>query len=77
LTIRLAPEVLENINRTIFREAESLTALGRPPIALVSPPIRPAVKRLTAAQVPQLIVLSYGEITRDTKIESVATISET
>ena len=35
------------------------------------PSIRPAVKQLTAAHLPDLIVLSYGEITRDTKIEAV------
>jgi hypothetical protein len=30
---------------------------------------------LTATHLPQLVVLSHGEITRDTKIESVAMVS--
>jgi hypothetical protein len=29
---------------------------------------------LTAAHLPQLVVLSYNEITRDTRIESVAMV---
>jgi len=43
---------------------------------LVSPSIRPALKQLTAAHLPQLVVLGYNEITRDTKIESVGMVSE-
>jgi flagellar biosynthesis protein FlhA len=39
---------------------------------LVSPDIRAAVKRLSAAHLPRLVVLSYNEITRDTQIESAA-----
>ena len=34
------------------------------------------VKQLTAGQIPQLVVLSYSEITRDTRIESVAMVSD-
>ena len=41
-----------------------------------APQIRPALKQLTAAHIPQLVVLSYNEITRDTRIESAAMISE-
>ena len=60
----------------IARKREKLEATGRPPIVLVDPQIRPALKQLTAAHIPQLIVLSYNEITRDTRIESVAMVSE-
>jgi flagellar biosynthesis protein FlhA len=54
---------------------ENLEADGRPPILLASPQIRPAVKHLTATYIPHLIVLSYSEITRDTKVESAAMVS--
>ena len=50
--------------------------MGRPPIVLCSPQVRPALKQLTATHIPQLVVLSYSEITRETKIESVAMVSE-
>ena len=44
---------------------------------LVSPQIRAALKQMTAAHLPQLVVLSYNEITRDTKIESVGLVTDT
>ena len=43
---------------------------------LVSPQIRAALKQMTATHLPNLIVLSYNEITRDTKIESVAMVAD-
>jgi flagellar biosynthesis protein FlhA len=45
-------------------------------VVLVSPQIRAALKQMTQPHLPQLVVLSYNEITRDTKIESVAMISD-
>jgi flagellar biosynthesis protein FlhA len=53
---------------------ERLVASEWPPIVLVSPDIRPALKQIAAAHIPQLIVLSYNEITADTKIESMTRI---
>ena len=65
-----------NICRLLEVELDNLVVAGHPPIVLVSPEIRPVLKQLTAGHIPQLIVLSYNEITRDTKIESVAMVSE-
>lgn len=72
LTIRLAPRAVDEICRMIGVEVEAMAAAGRQPIVLVSPDIRAAVKRLSAAHLPRLVVLSYNEITRDTQIESAA-----
>jgi flagellar biosynthesis protein FlhA len=71
--IRMSPQAVESICRMISAEAEKLVTAGHPPIALVSPQIRAALKQMTA---PQLSVLSYNEITRDTKIDSMAMVSE-
>jgi flagellar biosynthesis protein FlhA len=76
LHIRLSPRDVEEICSAIEIEAKKLVAMGRLPIALVGPSIRPALKQLTEAHIPQLVVLSYGEIARDTKIESVGMVSE-
>ena len=75
LGILLPPHDVEEICAAIERETRKLTAAGHPPIMLVGPSIRPALKQLTAAQMPQLVVLSYGEITRDTKVESAAMVA--
>ncbi len=75
LEILLSPHDVEEICTAIESETRRLTAAGHQPIVLVSPSIRPALKQLTAAHVPQLVVLSYNEITRDTKIESLGVVS--
>ena len=76
LAIRLSPRDVDEICRRSRRKRRNSSAAGRPPIVLVSPSIRPAVKQLTAAHLPQLVVLSYDEITRDTKIESVGMVAD-
>jgi flagellar biosynthesis protein FlhA len=76
LAICLAPGDVDEVCRLIAAEIEKLSSAGRPPVVLVAPPVRSALRRLTATHIPQLIVLSYNEITRDTRIESVAMISD-
>ena len=56
------------------KELEKLTLQNRPPIVLVSPQIRAALRQMTQPHLPQLVVLSYNEVTRDTAIESVAMV---
>jgi flagellar biosynthesis protein FlhA len=75
LFLRISPQTTEAVCRAIATEIDKLTAMHKPPVVLVSPQIRPALKQLTAAHLPQLVVLSYNEITRDTKIESAAMAS--
>jgi flagellar biosynthesis protein FlhA len=76
LFIRMSPQAIETTCRLIAAEVEKLVVANHPPVVLVSPPIRPALKEMTSAHLPNLVVLSYNEVTRDTKIESVAMISD-
>jgi flagellar biosynthesis protein FlhA len=76
LFIRMSPQAVETTCRLIAAFAERLTQKNRPAVLLVSPQLRPAVRQITAGQLPQLVVLSYNEITRDTKIESVAMVAD-
>ena len=41
---------------------------------LVSPQIRAALKQITETHLPQLVVLSYNEITRDTEVVTHAAV---
>jgi flagellar biosynthesis protein FlhA len=75
MTVRLPSREVEGICRSIASEVEKFVAAGRPLIVLVSPQIRAALKHLTAGHIPQLVVLGYNEITRDTKVESVAMVA--
>jgi flagellar biosynthesis protein FlhA len=76
LFIRMSPQAVETTCRLIAAGAERLTLAGNSPIVLVSPQIRAALKQMTLPHLPHLIVLSYNEITRDTKIEAVSMISD-
>jgi flagellar biosynthesis protein FlhA len=74
--IRMTPQAVENLCRLIGKEAEKLTTTGHVPILLVSPQIRAALRQITSSHLPQLVILSYNEITRDTKIDSLAMVTE-
>ncbi len=77
LFIRMSPQSIEALCRAIGKEISKLTTQHRPPVLLVSPQIRAALKEMTAPYLPQLVVLSYNEITRDTKIEAVGMVTDT
>ncbi len=76
LFIRMSPQSVESICRGIGEQVGKLAALGHSPIVLVSPQIRAAVKRLTENHMPNLIVLSFNEVTRDTKIVTVGMVGD-
>lgn len=74
MLIKMSPQSIEKLVRAIGQEIKKLTDAGRPPVVLCGPEIRAAVKRITAATLSKLAVLSYNEVTRDTKVESVAMV---
>ncbi|HUT10845.1 MAG TPA: flagellar biosynthesis protein FlhA [Thermoguttaceae bacterium] len=76
LFIRMSPQAVEATCRQIVGEVEKLTAGGHPPVVLVSPQIRAALKRMTTPHIPQLVVLSYNEVTRDTIVDSMAMVTD-
>lgn len=73
---RMSPQAIEVTCRQIAAGVDKLRTIGKLPIVLVNPQIRPAVKQLTSSYLPDLIVLSHNEITRDTIIESLGIISD-
>ncbi|MCI0358252.1 MAG: flagellar biosynthesis protein FlhA [Planctomycetaceae bacterium] len=77
LVIRTAPQTIERMCDQIHGELPKLTRGGKRPVLLVAPQIRPALRQMAAANLPRLVVLSYGEVSRDTKVEIVGIISET
>ena len=73
--IRMSPRAIDAICRRIAHELVGPAMAGRTGVVLVSPQIRPAVKQLTWAHLPRLVVLSHDEVTRDTQIESLAMVA--
>jgi flagellar biosynthesis protein FlhA len=76
LFIRMSPQAVEATCRVLAKELERLINRGHPPVVLVSPQIRAALRQMTSSQLPQAIILSYNEITRDTKLESLGMVMD-
>jgi flagellar biosynthesis protein FlhA len=68
LFIRMSPQAVEVTCSRIKQEIDKLVAEAHTPIVLVSPQIRAALKQLTENHLPNLVVLSFNEVTRDTKV---------
>ncbi len=68
LFIRMSPQQIEKLTDSLREELQKLIVQGHSPIVLVSPQIRAALKQITENHLPQLVVLSFNEITRDTSI---------
>jgi flagellar biosynthesis protein FlhA len=76
LFIRMSTQAIDKTCQLISAEIEKLLREHQIPLLLVSPQIRPGLKQLTSSHLPRLVVLSYNEITRDTKIESVGMVTD-
>ncbi|MGB7344762.1 MAG: flagellar biosynthesis protein FlhA [Pirellulaceae bacterium] len=67
---RIAPETAELTCEKIQEAVKNLIAGGHPPVILVSPRIRFAIRQMTSQSMPWLHVLSFDEIAQDTRVES-------
>jgi flagellar biosynthesis protein FlhA len=74
LFIRMSPQAIEQTCKLITAELQKLRRDKRSLVVLVSPQIRAALKMMTSAHLPQLVVLSFNEITRDTQVEAVGMV---
>lgn len=75
LEIRLDPEMIKDFLRNLGSGLAAMKAMRFPPVLLVSPAIRFVVRKLTCSEFPDLNVLSFKEISSDTKTISEGTIS--
>jgi len=73
--LTLSPNVITKITQAISTQVEKLIVGGHHPIVLCSPQVRSQVKRMTSAALPQLVVLSYNEITRAIQVEAVGMVT--
>ncbi len=70
LFVRMSPPAIDTTCELIAEQLQVLTRENQIPILLVSPQTRPGLRQITSANLPQLHILSYNEITRDIRIES-------
>jgi flagellar biosynthesis protein FlhA len=76
LFVRMSPAAVDLTCEKIQEAVKKLITAGHTPVVLVSPRIRPGLRQIVSASMPRLRVLSYNEITQDTKIESHGVISD-
>ncbi len=75
-TLCLSPPTIDQWCQRIGVLVEQQSKRAGQVVLLVNPHIRAAVRQMTAGRLPQLAVLSFNEITQDTQIDCVATVSE-
>jgi len=76
LFIRMPAPTIKAICDKVRDEVQKLTRQGHPPVVLVNPEIRPGFRQLTQSHIPRLQILSYNEVTRDTKLEAHALVTD-
>lgn len=74
LFVRFRNADTNRICDAIHKEMDKLKRAGYPTVLLVNPQVRPGTRHITSSNLPRLIVMSYNEITRDTRVESLGTV---
>ena len=73
-TIAMPPWQLQRLLGVVSTEVEKVAGSGRDPIILCSSRIRLAFRRLLERRLPNVIVLSFAEITPQTSVEAAGSI---
>lgn len=68
--VRMSPQAVDKTCELISKSVQVLTRENHGPIVLVSPQTRPGLRQISSANLPNLHIVSYNEVTRDTRIES-------
>ena len=68
--LTMPPDVARNIGKEVSQAVRPLLNAGYPAVVLTSPQVRSQVRRIAESAVPSLAVLSYNEIVRGVKVES-------
>jgi len=74
-TPTLAPQVLHRMYQQLQQHVQGMHSQGRTPIVVCSPSIRATLRRLCEPVLPQLAVISYGELLVNAEVESVGMLS--
>jgi flagellar biosynthesis protein FlhA len=76
IIVRMSPQAIEITCQQIAGQLQKLQATGHRPILLVSPRIRPALRHISQAHLPDLRILSHSEITLQTNTVSVGVVAD-
>jgi len=68
-TLGFAPDTVEKFYVACNKVFENMIAGGHKPIILTSPVLRPAIYDFLVSVIPDVVVLSYNDLTIDTQIK--------
>lgn len=74
--INWSPAKVEHLTRLIRKTIQRDFPAGSTPVLLVAPKIRLCLQRMVAATFPEIRVLSFGEISDQTRVESHGIVSQ-
>jgi flagellar biosynthesis protein FlhA len=77
ISLSLEPSLAQRILMNIQQVIEKITPMNHQPVILCSPILRRHMKRLLDRFFPQIAVLSHSELTPQTKIQSLGTVTLT
>ncbi|MEO8538497.1 MAG: flagellar biosynthesis protein FlhA [bacterium] len=72
--VAMAPWAMQRLLGVVGTEVEKVAASGRDPIILCSSRIRLALRRMLERRLPNVVVLSFAEVTAQTQVEAVGNI---
>ncbi|WP_250657672.1 flagellar biosynthesis protein FlhA [Alkalimarinus coralli] len=72
----LEPRMIEKLQRSLNDAAQRQEVMGKPPILLVSAPLRPVLAKFVRFGIERLHVLSYQEVPDNKQITIVATVGQ-
>jgi flagellar biosynthesis protein FlhA len=76
-TVALPPWQMQRLMGVVSTEVERVAGSGRDPVILCSSRIRLALRRLLERRLPNVVVLSFAEMTPQTSVEAVGNIEVT
>jgi flagellar biosynthesis protein FlhA len=73
--LALDPRTGQQLFAALSREIERVLTQGLTPLVLCSPGLRPFLRRLLEKALPQLAIVSYGELLPRIEVQSIGTVS--
>ena len=73
--VSVEPSFIQSVSKAINKSIESATAMGEKMIVLCDPNIRGHFKKLMEHSIPNLIVITHGELSPNVNVRSIGMVS--
>lgn len=72
--LTLDPRILQNMMQSLGKEIEKMVLKGYNPVLVCAPVVRINLKRVTERQFPQLVILSYNELSHGVQVQAIGMV---